>query len=147
MAAELPQPAAHARILIVKDEALIALDLECRLRRAGHRVVGIADNRDDALALAGSEAPDLVLMDICIRGPADGIDAARAAGASPCGYILKPFDERTLHATVRAAIERHAADSRQRLLAAAIARSGCRSRSRSARASQGRSSCTTGPRW
>lgn len=144
MAAEVPQPAACARVLIVEDEALIALDLERRLRRAGHRVVGIADNRDDAVALAGSEAPDLVLMDICIRGPADGIDAARdigrlsdvlvvfltafaddsttarAAGASPYGYILKPFDERTLNATLRVAIERHAADTRQRLLAAAV---------------------------
>ena len=111
---------ARKRVMIVEDEALIALDLERRLARLGFEVAGVADNLEDAVALYTSTLPDLVLMDIFIRGPADGIDTARAIGklgdplvlfltayadedtvrraaeTSPYGYLLKPFDERTL---------------------------------------------------
>jgi PAS domain S-box-containing protein len=128
----------------VEDEALIALDLERRLQRAGHEVVGVADNADDALQLFREFQPDLVLMDIFIRPPLDGIETARAIGrlgdvpvvfltayadddtlrraaeTSPYGYLLKPFDERTLIATLTVAIERHAADTRLRLLGSAV---------------------------
>jgi signal transduction histidine kinase/CheY-like chemotaxis protein len=137
-----PRPA--ARVLIVEDEALIALDIERRLERAGYTVVGVADNRDDALELFRTSAPDLVMMDIFIRPPADGVETARAlasigdvpvvfltayadddtlrraAETSPYGYLLKPFDERTLLATVTVALERHAADTHLRLLGSAV---------------------------
>ena len=132
------------RVLIVEDEALIALDIERRLIRLGFDVVGVADNREEALELFHESSPDLVLMDIFIRGPADGIETAeaisaisdvpvifltafaddetirRASAVSPYGYVIKPFDERTLTATISVAIERYKADVSARLLRAAV---------------------------
>jgi len=132
------------RLLIVEDESLIALDLERRLLRAGYDVVGVADSYDDALELFSAHQPDLVLMDVHVRGDADGIQIAhamarlgdvpvifltayadddtirRAAETSPYGYLLKPFDDRTLAATITVALERHAADTRLRLLGGAV---------------------------
>ena len=64
------------KVLVVEDEALIALDLEARLERLGYHVVGTADEADEACELARRESPDLVLMDIRLRGERDGIDAA-----------------------------------------------------------------------
>jgi PAS domain S-box-containing protein len=139
-----PARSARARILIVEDEALIALDLERRLLRMGYEVVGIGDNRDEAVELYVEHQPEIVLMDISIRGPVDGIETARAitqlgdvpiifltayadddtvrraAEISPYGYLLKPFDERTLSATLSVAFERHASDTGLRLLGAAV---------------------------
>jgi PAS domain S-box-containing protein len=110
----------------------------------GFEVVGTADNCTEAVEVFGATRPDLVLMDIFIRGSADGIQTARelgkvsdvpvifitafadsdtvgrAADVSPYGYLLKPFDDNTLAATVRVALERHAADTRLRLLSAAV---------------------------
>lgn len=135
---------APSRVLIVEDESVIALDIERRLQRAGYVVVGVADNKDDAVSLFTEYQPDLVLMDISIVGPADGIETARAIGqlgdvpiifltayaddatlnraaeTSPYGYLLKPFDDRTLAATIKVALERHAADTRLRVMAAAV---------------------------
>ena len=147
-----PGRAPPARVMVVEDEALIALDIERRLRRAGFEVVGIADNRDEAMALFLETSPDLVLMDIFIHPaegaepgvPGDGVETARAIGAvadvpvvfltayaddatlrraaetSPYGYLLKPFDERTLVTTITVALERHASDTRVRLLGSAF---------------------------
>ena len=133
-----------ARLLIVEDESLIALDLERRLVRAGYDLVGVADNYDDALGLFSAHQPDLVLMDVHVRGEADGIQIAhamgtqadvpvifltayadddtikRAAETSPYGYLLKPFDDRTLVATITVALERHTADTRLRVLGGAV---------------------------
>jgi PAS domain S-box-containing protein len=137
-------PTPRRRVLIVEDEALIALDLERRVVRMGFDVVGTADNCAEAVEVFQATRPDLVLMDIFIRGAADGIQTARelgkfsdvpvifitafadsdtvgrAADVSPYGYLLKPFDDNTLAATVRVALERHAADTRLRLLSAAV---------------------------
>lgn len=130
--------------MVVEDEALIALDIEQRLRRLGYAVGGVADTFEDAIELFRECTPDLVLLDISIRGPIDGIETARAivaerdvpvifltayaddntlrraAEVSPYGYLLKPFDERTLAVTLKVALERHAADTRVRLLSAAL---------------------------
>ena len=137
-------PHVRRRVMIVEDEALVALDLERHLDRAGYECVGVADEHDEALALFKATQPDLVLMDIFIRGPQDGIDTARdiaaladtpvvfltafaddatvkrASDTSPYGYLLKPFDERTLAATLAIATERHAADTNARTLSAAV---------------------------
>ena len=64
------------RILIVEDEAVIALDLEQHLIDLGYDVVGIAASGQRALELTRSKAPDLIVMDIMIKGPIDGIAAA-----------------------------------------------------------------------
>ena len=118
------------RVLIVEDEALIALDLEHRLRRLGFEVVGVADHRDEAVALFAETKPDFVLMDIVLRGREDGIAMAQAIGdssdvpvifltafaddatigraseVSPYGYIIKPIDERALVATISMTLAR-----------------------------------------
>jgi two-component system, response regulator PdtaR len=105
------------RILIVEDEILIALDMRDLLKESGHLVVGMAGSVDHAIAMALRERPDLVLMDIVLAGPRDGIDAAlelrerldvptlfitahpdplmreRAKASKPLGFLVKPLDE------------------------------------------------------
>src|SRR5689334_7346578 len=65
-----------ARILIVEDESLIADDLEHRLKKLGYEPVGIAASGEDGVARALELQPDLVLMDIRLKGQFDGIEAA-----------------------------------------------------------------------
>ena len=65
-------------VLVVEDEALIALDLACSIESLGYKVLGPASNGEDARRIAQREPPDLLLMDISIQGKADGIDTARA---------------------------------------------------------------------
>ena len=108
------------RILVVEDEAFIALDACAILEKAGYDVAGTAAIADDAVALAEQLRPELVLMDIRLLGQRDGIDAAieirqrlgipslflsahddertrqRAASAEPIGFVSKPFSERAL---------------------------------------------------
>ena len=65
-----------ARILVVEDEALIADEIQDRLQQLGCEVVGLADTATGAVEIAGSARPDLVLMDIRLKGQVDGIQAA-----------------------------------------------------------------------
>lgn len=65
-------------VLVVEDEALIALDLACSIESLGYKVLGPASNGEDARRIAQREAPDLLLMDVSIQGSADGIETARA---------------------------------------------------------------------
>ncbi|MDH7559361.1 MAG: PAS domain S-box protein [bacterium] len=119
------------RILIVEDESLVAADLAQLLEKLGYRVTGRVATGKAALAAVEQERPDLVLMDIGLRGELDGIQTAaqlsgrcgipvvfltahsddatleRAKQAQPFGYILKPFDEREVRATVEMALHRH----------------------------------------
>lgn len=129
----------HAlKVFIVEDESLVAMDLEDRLIKMGYAVCGIADNGEDALEGIVDEKADLVLMDIHLRHGPDGVDVAdslrkmsdvpvifvtahaddstlrRAGQAEPFGYVLKPFDERELRATIEMALHRHRAESRLR---------------------------------
>jgi tRNA-binding protein len=120
-------------ILIVEDEEITALDLEATLTRLGYRVTAIAVSGEEAIALVARQPPDLVLMDIQLRGNMDGIMAARtihrifslpiiyltahndplslgrASQTPPFGYIVKPFEEQTLRNTIEIAL--HRADS------------------------------------
>ncbi|CUT12660.1 Sensor protein [Bradyrhizobium sp.] len=64
-------------MLIVEDEFFIALDAEEQVKSLGHSVVGTAVSAEQAIRLAGEEKPDLVLMDIRLIGPVDGITAAQ----------------------------------------------------------------------
>src|SRR5207302_6987906 len=72
-----PAPAAPARILVVEDEAITAADLQDRLVQLGYEIAGWAVTGADAVKLARSEQPDLVLMDIRLKGRMTGIEAAR----------------------------------------------------------------------
>ncbi len=74
--------AANAGILVVEDEGLIALDLKARLEALGYNVPAVADTYHDAIAAVERLRPSLVLMDIRLRGPVDGVETA-AADCSP----------------------------------------------------------------
>jgi DNA-binding NarL/FixJ family response regulator len=122
-----------ATVLIVEDEVIVAADLEDRLNRLGYRVVGTSDRGEQAVTLACRLRPDLILMDIRLRGPMDGVEAAaqilgridvpivfltahadrltwsRAKATEPFGYILKPFETRALEITIEMVLDRHRA--------------------------------------
>ena len=126
---------AAAKILIVEDESIIALDIQNSLTNSGYDVVAIADCATEALDYATQLRPDLVLMDIRIRGDRDGVQTAatirnelnlpviyltahadentlqRAKITAPFGYILKPFEDRELITTVEIALSRHQAEA------------------------------------
>ncbi len=125
------------KIMIVDDEAAISMQLEERLAAMGYDVVGRADSGDQAIEMAEDVNPDLILMDIVMPGDLNGVGAAamiktqmdipvvfmtahagkqligRAKQAEPFGYILKPFDERGLEATIEMAL--HKKEMEQRL--------------------------------
>jgi PAS domain S-box-containing protein len=121
------------KILVVEDSAAIALDLRWQLESLGYVVVGTASSGEDALRQIVDTKPDAVLMDIRLSGGIDGIETAtripesinpaviyltgsseertlnRARKTQPYGYLLKPFSERELHATIQIALERRQA--------------------------------------
>ncbi|MBN2295020.1 MAG: sigma 54-interacting transcriptional regulator, partial [Pirellulales bacterium] len=131
-------PEESTKILIVEDEQIVAVDLESVLQRLGYRVVGMAARGEEACRMVAESAPDLVLMDIRIDGPMDGIDTARkihqtndvpvvfltaytddetldrAKDIEPYGYLVKPFAERDLQATIEVALHKGAVDRRLR---------------------------------
>ena len=122
---------AQTRILVVEDERMVAKDIERRLHRLGYTVCAIASSGPEAIAQAAQTQPDLVLMDIVLQGPMDGVEAAeqirahshipviyltahvdahtlqRAKSTEPFGYILKPFDTKTLQTTIAMALYKH----------------------------------------
>lgn len=131
----------NARILIVEDEVFTADQEEKRLVELGYEVVGKVATGEDAIRLAGEAKPDLVLMDIKLRGEMDGIAAAeeikksfniaviyvtafsdedllrRARVTEPFGYILKPFDSQELRSNIEMALyKRKAEDDVKRAL-------------------------------
>jgi two-component system, response regulator PdtaR len=113
-----------ARILIVEDAHLIAQGLARRVTTLGYTVVGLAASGEEAIAQAAGLQPDVVLMDIGLRGAMDGIEAtrhiqaqaaipviyvsasmdaptvARAWQTAPAGYLVKPVLDHELHATL-----------------------------------------------
>lgn len=109
------------RIVIVEDEALILLQLETLLEEAGHAVVGAAVSASEGIAVALKTRPDLVFIDLQLRGGSSGLDVARAlrgtAGMTlvfvtanalrftddfegAAAVIAKPFSEAAIHETV-----------------------------------------------
>jgi CheY-like chemotaxis protein len=89
---------AEARILIVEDERLIAVDLQRRLTRLGHSVVGLAACGKEAIQKALALRPDVVLMDIRLQGHMDGVEAAQriqASFAMPVVFMTAYVDEDT----------------------------------------------------
>jgi PAS domain S-box-containing protein len=126
------------RILVVEDDAATALGLRDVLRRLGHDVTGMVATGSDAVREAESGKPDIILMDISLSGPTNGIDAAtsihqslgipvlfitahsdpatllRAHEAEPYGFILKPFARNDLRVAIEVAFHKHRADTRLR---------------------------------
>lgn len=137
-----------ARILIVEDQAIIASNLQRQLLSMGYHVPDIAASGSEALALTTQMHPDLILMDLHIEGFMDGTEVAArihetcpvpviyltaysgdsllegARQTHPYGYLIKPFSERELHATIQMALERHSVEEAlaesQRLLQQAL---------------------------
>jgi CheY-like chemotaxis protein len=119
------------RILVVEDEEIVAASLVKRLRSLGYEVVAHATSGGEAVEQAAQLRPDLVLMDVRLKGPMDGVEAAaliqshqripvvfltaysnkdvqdRAELTEPYGYILKPFDEREMHGAIETALHKH----------------------------------------
>lgn len=121
----------ETRVLIVEDDRIIAQDIQQTLARLGYAYPMIVSSGEEAVQMAADIKPDLVLMDIKLKGPMDGVEAAqqirahldipvvyltayaddltlrRAKITGPFGYILKPFDDRELHSVIEMALYRH----------------------------------------
>ncbi|HEY1098211.1 MAG TPA: response regulator [Myxococcota bacterium] len=88
-----------AGILIVEDEAIVAMDLQLTLQELGYDAYAVADSSDAAVRAATQRCPDLVLMDIRIKGERDGIETAgilRDGFAVPVVYLTSHADDRTI---------------------------------------------------
>lgn len=116
-------------VMIIEDETIIALHIKSIVRDIGHRVVGVARTRDEAVKLAADTTPELVLADICLADGSSGIDAVKDILASmdvpvifvtafperlltgerpePTYLITKPFDAAVLTATIAQALLFH----------------------------------------
>ena len=123
------------RIFIVEDESIVAKDIQNSCLKLGYEVVGIANNGKEAIEKIIETSPDLILMDIMIKGDLTGIDVSerikekvkipvifltayadegtlsKAKITEPYGYILKPFKEIDLHSTIEMAFYKHQKDS------------------------------------
>ncbi|PSB20932.1 PAS domain S-box protein [Phormidesmis priestleyi ULC007] len=120
-----------AKILVVEDESVVAWHVQEALQKLGHEVIKIVTTGREAIQIAAQARPHLVLMDIRLQGDIDGIAAAkniyfqldvpvvyltahadeqtlqRATETSPFGYLVKPFQEAELQATIKIALQRH----------------------------------------
>jgi PAS domain S-box-containing protein len=120
----------QATILVVEDETIVAKDIQCTLARLGYRTPATATSGEEALRKAAEIRPDLILMDIVLKGPMDGVDTARelraryavpvvyltayaddyalkrAKTTEPAGYLLKPFQTAELRPTIEMALHR-----------------------------------------
>jgi len=119
------------KIFIVEDEFAIAMDMELRLSKMGYEVLGNADNYNDVLSFLSSNVPDVLLMDIHIKGDKNGIDIAKelhskynipiifvtafadsktfqeAIETQPFGYLTKPFKDADLQFAIEIALQKH----------------------------------------
>ena len=118
-------------ILIVEDESIVAKDIAQSLKKLGYNVIETVSSGEAAVIIAEEKRPDLVLMDIMLKGEMSGIDAAnfiheknnipvifltayadestlsKAKISEPYGYIIKPFKEIDLHSNIEMALYKH----------------------------------------
>ncbi len=124
-----------AKVLIVEDELVVAENIARNLSKQGYIAIDIVDTGEEAIAIARSSRPDIILMDIMLQGEIDGIDAAaiirqelklpvvymtaytddatleRAKQTEPYGYLVKPFKPYDLKTTIEIALQKHRSDS------------------------------------
>lgn len=122
------------KVIIVEDESIVAKDIQNILKNLGYIVPAVVSSGDKALDEVEKHQPDLVLMDIMLKGEMSGIQAAeiirerfdipvvfltayadestieKAKSAIPYGYIIKPFKEKELETTIEMAINKHLSD-------------------------------------
>jgi len=125
-------------ILVVEDESIVAKDIQQSLKKLGYNVVGVSSTAEQAIEKATELKPELVLMDIMLKGELSGIDAAmeirskldipvvfltayadsatlnKAKETEPFGYIIKPFKEIDLHTSIEMALYKHKKESQVR---------------------------------
>lgn len=118
-------------VLVVEDESIVSKDIQHSLKKLGYNVVGAAATGENAIALATEHRPDIVLMDIMLKGDMNGIEAAgeirkqlgipviyltayadegtlsKAKVTEPYAYIIKPFKEIDLHTSIEMALYKH----------------------------------------
>lgn len=121
----------QANILVVEDESIVAKDIENRLKKFGYCVIGTVTTGEEAVKKVTDFRPDLVLMDIRLKGKMDGVEACqiihqnfdtpviyltanadkqtleRAKITDPFGYIIKPFKEKELKTTIEIALNKY----------------------------------------
>lgn len=126
------------RILVVEDESILAILIKRKLQKWGYEVVDWVDTGEDAVRVATETEPDLILMDIVLKGNMDGIEAAqqihdsldipviyltaysdgevlkRARVTEPYGYIIKPFRESQVNANIEMALYKHKLENKKR---------------------------------
>ena len=136
---------AQKRILIVEHESQVARLIELQLLHAGYAVSDIADSGEEALRIAGQVKPDLVLMDLQVAGRIDGVETAsrmqvdlnipvvfltglsddatlhRSRASESFGYLVKPFREEALKASIELALRRHQSEGKQKNLEHSLA--------------------------
>ncbi|OIQ37593.1 MAG: hypothetical protein BM555_00640 [Crocinitomix sp. MedPE-SWsnd] len=119
---------AKTNVLVVEDESIVSKDIQHSLKKLGYNVVGAASTGERAFELASSEKPDIILMDIMLKGDINGIEVAsrvkeelqipviyltayadestleKAKVTEPYGYIIKPFKEVDLHTSIEMAL-------------------------------------------
>lgn len=129
---------AGERILIVEDESILAMLIKGKLKSSGYEIADWVDRGEDAIKSAREKLPDLVLMDIVLKGEMDGIEAAkrirnsldipiiyltaysdeevlkRARVTEPYGYLIKPFREDELRANIEMAMYKHKSEKKTR---------------------------------
>lgn len=121
----------NINVLVVEDESIVSKDIQHSLKKLGYYVVGAAATGEKALELARNENPDIVLMDIMLKGEMNGIEVSevikrelnipvifltayadestlsKAKVTEPFGYIIKPFKEIDLHTSIEMALYKH----------------------------------------
>lgn len=124
------------KVLVVEDEGIVATAIKHELEQFGYAVPDMASSAAEAVEKAVRQKPDVVLMDIHLKGKQDGIEAAReihrrcgipvvylsafadaetiarASETEPFGYLLKPYEERELQTTIEMALAKHRAEQR-----------------------------------
>ena len=122
---------AKTSVLVVEDESIVAKDIQNSLKKLGYTVPSVENSGEDAIDAAGQYSPDLILMDIMLKGEISGIEAAdqirtryqipvifltayadestlsKAKVTEPYGYIIKPFKEIDLHTSIEMALYKH----------------------------------------
>ena len=118
-------------VLVVEDESIVSKDIQYSLKKLGYNVVGVAATGQKAIDLCGEKTPDIILMDIMLKGDINGIEAStrikesynipvifltayadentlsKAKVTEPYAYIIKPFKEIDLHTSIEMAFYKH----------------------------------------
>ncbi len=126
------------KVLVVEDEVIVAQDIAGRLKKLGYIVTATVASGEEAIEKSAENRPDIVLMDIVLKGEMDGVAAAqqirtkinvptvfltayadektleRAKITNPFGYIIKPFQQQDLRVAIEIALQRHEIETKMR---------------------------------